>query len=195
MLSAHARQGFTLIELMVTLAVLATLTTLATPSFMRWLANAQTRAMADELQNGLKLAQAEALRLQRQTLFFRSAVVACDDRAQPDSAGTHWVIRTIPLLADEAARIVQCGALNGASTNVLVDGPVALCFNSIGRPVANPAPGVDGLQCVVPNNGRLQFDASNAKGDRALRVTVSVGGGIRMCDPSRERSVAPEGCE
>lgn len=54
--------GFTLIELMVTLAILAILLMLATPSFTEWRRDAQLRAIANNLVNSLSIARSEALK-------------------------------------------------------------------------------------------------------------------------------------
>ena len=64
------RHGFTLVELMVTISLLAILLALAAPSFSTWIRNAQVRTVSDSLQNGIRLAQAEAIRRHRQVVFF-----------------------------------------------------------------------------------------------------------------------------
>lgn len=54
--------GFTLIELMVTLAVLAVLLMFATPSFIEWRRNTQLTAATNEVVNALAVARSEALK-------------------------------------------------------------------------------------------------------------------------------------
>jgi type IV fimbrial biogenesis protein FimT len=55
-------RGFTLVELMVTLAVAAILTVVAVPATQRLLAARATASQADELAESLRLARSEALR-------------------------------------------------------------------------------------------------------------------------------------
>jgi type IV fimbrial biogenesis protein FimT len=57
-----ADRGFTLIELMVTLTVLAILLTLAVPSFATLISNNRMSAQANELMGSLNLARAESIR-------------------------------------------------------------------------------------------------------------------------------------
>lgn len=54
--------GFTLVELMVTLSVLVILTTIAVPSFQRAIANNRAAVGANELLAALQLARSEAVR-------------------------------------------------------------------------------------------------------------------------------------
>ena len=49
-------RGFSLVELMVTVAVLSLLMTLAVPSFNEWIQNGRIRTAAESIQNGLQVA-------------------------------------------------------------------------------------------------------------------------------------------
>lgn len=62
--SRHGRsqRGFTLVELMVTLAVAAILATLAVPAMQNFIAARTVQAQADELASALRLARSEALK-------------------------------------------------------------------------------------------------------------------------------------
>ena len=68
-LPVRARRGFTLIELMVTLAVLAVLVAMAFPSFSAFMEKARLRAAADALLGQLALARSEAVRSDRNVLL------------------------------------------------------------------------------------------------------------------------------
>jgi hypothetical protein len=50
---------------------------LAAPSFSQWTRNAQVRTVTDALQSGARLAQAEAVRRNRQVVFFLTNDAAC----------------------------------------------------------------------------------------------------------------------
>ncbi|MFZ2541189.1 MAG: GspH/FimT family pseudopilin, partial [Gallionella sp.] len=53
--------GFTLIELMITLVILAIAMALGIPSYRDWVQNTQIRNAAESVQNGLQRARAEAV--------------------------------------------------------------------------------------------------------------------------------------
>ena len=55
-------RGFTLIELVVVLAVLAILLAAGASNFSVWMTNSRIRATAESIQNGLQMARAEAVR-------------------------------------------------------------------------------------------------------------------------------------
>jgi len=59
---AATRAGFTLIEVLFTVAVLGLLVMMAMPTFGEWLQSQQLRAAAEASVNGLQLARAEAIR-------------------------------------------------------------------------------------------------------------------------------------
>ncbi len=201
---AHRPRGFTLVELMITIALLAVLMALAAPSFGSWIRNAQVRTTSETLANGLRMAQSEAVRRNRLVVFFLTnaqpglAATAADD-------GVNWVIRWIPLPGDTVTAaapanepFVQGGALGDIATGVGITGPAAVCFNGQGRRVAASAAatGVAGAVCTLNAGEPLAaYTMARTGGSRALRVTVSLGGQVRMCDPARVLSAeAPDGC-
>jgi type IV fimbrial biogenesis protein FimT len=175
------RRGFSLIELMVTISLLALLLGLAAPAFGTWTRNAQVRTVSDSLQNGLRFAQAEAVRRNRQVVFFRTNSRACTNTIASAATGAFWAIRTVPLMAGETAVAVQCGVINDVAPGVTVTGPRLLCFNSAGRQIANPDPGFGGPVCTVPASGINTYVLAGTGADRSLNVVVSLGGQVRMC--------------
>ena len=190
-----AERGFTLIEVMVTITLLGVLLGLAAPSFSLWTRNAQVRTVSDALQNGARLAQTEAVRRNRQVVFFLSNDTDCTGTTAPAANGSFWVIRSVPLTAGDPAETVRCGNLADSSLGVTLAGPTAICFNSMGRQVANASPGAGTASCALVASGLSSYDVAALGSDRPLRVLVTVGGQVRQCDPARTLSAtAPDGC-
>jgi type IV fimbrial biogenesis protein FimT len=189
-------RGITLVELMISIALVAILLKLAAPPMANWVANARVRTIADSLQNGVRLAQAEAVRRNRQVVFFLSNVSTCNTTDASADNGTRWQIRTVPLVAGDPVVAVQCGALADVGSNVTITGPRAICFNSAGRQVANAAPGPTGAACTLDAGGAAsQYNIAAANSDRPQRVLVALGGHTRMCDPAKTLGAGnPDGC-
>jgi len=189
----HRSAGFTLIELLITMSLLVVLLRLAAPSFATWIHNAQVRTVAESLDNALRQAQNESVRRSRQVVFSLT-----NDTPGIGSAaaanGNHWALHAVPL-PTEALQFISGGVL-GDADNVTITGPGALCFNSMGRQVANASPGVADAVCTISAADPLtSYDVAVSGADRPLRVTVSLGGQVRMCDPSHTLSSSyPEGC-
>ena len=135
-----AQRGATLIELIVTLTILGLLLAAAAPPMARWAANAKLRSVAEDLQSGLRLAQAEAVRSNRQAAFVLTNATP-DIGATPAANGSRWYARLLTLLADDSATDAYFlrGSSQAQQLGMSIEGPAALCFNSIGRPVANPS--------------------------------------------------------
>jgi len=184
-------RGFTLIEFTVTFVVLALLTVLTMPSIGAWIANARMRSVAESMQNGLRMAQVEAVRRNRQTVFALTNATP-GLTATPAANGSKWFVRALALPGEtaDATFYVQGGDFPGQ--NVSVSGPAILCFNSMGRLVANASTGL-GSNCGTPAD--VAYNITNTSADRRLQVQVSLAGRVRMCD--RDRSLAsgqPDGC-
>lgn len=195
MLKPSRQRGFTLVELMVSVALLALLLASAVPSFRGWISNAQVRTASDALQTGVRQAQSEALRRSQQVVLFRTADGSCSATASAATTGKFWVLRTVAAGTGQTAALIQCGTLIEAQSSVLVSGPAALCFSGAGRQTANGAPGLGGLACELDAGGFSVFDVTSTGADRPLRVRISLGGSVQMCDPAKTFSASvPDGC-
>ncbi len=190
-------RGLSLIELLITFSLMALLLTAAAPPLGAWLAGAKLRSAGEQLLNSLRLAQSEALRRNRQTvLVLTQAEPALG--ATPVANGSRWFVRALPALTGEtanASHYVQ-GVTLPSSSAVSLSGPAVLCFNSLGRPVANSATGL-GSNCSAPASATspTTYDLSTSHTTSTLRVQVFLGGQIRLCDPARSvSSSAPDGC-
>lgn len=187
-------RGFTLIELLVTLTLLGFLLALGLPAFTTMVRNTQIRTVADALQNGIRLARAEALRYNQSTVFILTTAAPALNVAAAAN-GNNWWVQTIPHASGEAASGVQGGALGDVASGVTITGPAAICFNSNGRPSSIAAPGPSGAACSMSSTTPVAtYDVAQSNADRALRVTVSIGGQVRLCDPKRAITSAPDGC-
>ncbi|MCK6408801.1 MAG: GspH/FimT family pseudopilin [Thauera sp.] len=162
--AARARfvqRAFSLVELMVTVAVLSLLMVLAVPSFTEWIQNSRIRTAAESLQNGLQLARGEAVK--------RNAGV---EFALVGTTGG-WVVR----LAVGGTVIQQRAGAEGAAGVVVTAAPAgatSVRFDGLGRTNETLA----SIAIDVPTS------ALSAARSRDLRITVSRDGAVRMCDPN-----------
>lgn len=196
--------GFTLLEMIVAITIFGILVAITVPAMRTWISNSKVRAVADTLQTGLRLAQAESLRRSRQVVFaLTNSTTPQNGTFTAVNNGTNWAIMVVPAMTDgseanPASMFVESGSLSISSGNIQVTGPAAICFNSIGRLVANPAPGVAGANCTVPAgnlNYTVQIAGANPAAFRALRVVLGLGGQVHMCDPTQTLSnTNPYGC-
>lgn len=185
--------GFTLLELIVAIAIFSILVTLAVPTMRVWISNVKVRSTADALQNGLRLAQSEALRRSRQVVFSLTNSTAPQTSLTAATNGSNWSVNLVPLMTDgsDAATFIQSGVLGAtSSSSVAVTGQAEICFNSTGRLVANAATGVAGGTCTLPTTTPPMFtyNVTLVGADHPLRVEVALGGQVHLCDPSQTLS-------
>lgn len=190
----HSPAGFTLIELMVTVVLMSILAMLAMPAFTTWINNNKVRTVSDSLQNGLRFAQSEALRRSRPMVFSLTNSAAPQTSLTAVDNGSGWSINVSKSSLDAKSAFVQSGVLSDVASGVQITGPAAVCFNAMGRVVANTDTGVNGASCDTGFTVQT-YDVSLSPGaDRPLRVLLTLGGQIRMCDPARKLSDSPDGC-
>jgi len=180
------RRGFSLIELLIGVAVLGILLALGASTFRFWIGNMRIRTTTESIQNGLQLARGEAVR--RNALIRFQLVDNLTAGCALSTTASNWVVsydnpagacnaafldETIPAAANPAPRILQVRTAAEGSRNVSVAADQStIIFNGLGR-VNNP------ITIQVPDPALVDCAAV-----RCLRVTVTVGGQIRMCDPA-----------
>ncbi len=189
--------GFTAIELMTAVSILAILLGIGIPSLVDWVRNNRVRVVANALQSGLRGAQSDALsRSEPVVLFLTNAKVESTTSAfSADANGKFWAAVTVPgLMAADTATLLNSGVLGDMADGVTITGPSAICFNSLGRLSANSAPGPAGASCSLPATTASVFDIDMPNAKRHLRVMVSIGGQVRMCDRDKDIAQYPDGC-
>jgi type IV fimbrial biogenesis protein FimT len=176
MRSPSSQHGITIIELMVAITVLALLIGFGVPSYSTWMANSQIRNAAESLQNGLRLAQAEAARRNTQVDLVLTDDAPTSATVTALATGRSWVVR-VPGTTPELIQGKPAGE-GGQSVQVASDA-ATISFSGLGR--------------LIPGSAAVTIDLTNAAGNRPLRVTASLGGRVRMCDPAFA-STDPRGC-
>ena len=158
---ARLQRGFTLVEIMISILVLALLIMVGIPSFTTFIQNSKIRAAADGMLNGLQTARNEAIR--------RNACVQLKI-----VNGTGWMISTC---ADEDVALQSRSEKEGGTENIVATptGGDTVSFNGLGR-VVNPNPS----DLTAP---MTQMDFDTSVPGRRLRIVIPPGGSLKMCDP------------
>lgn len=163
MLIRHRKPGgFTLIELMVAVAVMGIMLMLAVPAMGTWLGNAAIRTNAEAISNAVQFARTEAIR--------RNASV----RITIDAAGTSW---NITMVSDGTVVQERSADANASKVAVTFE-PAAsrtITFSGLGS-ITDAAP----ITAV-----KVDSTTISAAQSREMCVMIAVSGVARMCDPQR----------
>jgi type IV fimbrial biogenesis protein FimT len=186
-------RGFTLVELLVVVAVIGLVMMLGLPNISTWLQNTQIRNAAEATVSGLQIARGEALRRNRQVRF--NLVDTLDAACNLSANGKSWVVS----LADPTGKcnvdasdtvdplIVQKRSGDDGSPNVTINSSSdTVIFGGLGAALA-------AVQITVANpaGGACQTAAGPM---RCLQINVSASGSVRMCDPAVSDAADPRKC-
>ncbi len=186
----HGQKGFTLVELMIAVAIVGILLTQAVPSFSAWIQNAQIRNSAEAILNGLQLARAQAVQRNASVELALIAAgtdpVAANVGAAASVSGSNWIVRNYQATgAYVAADFIQGrSGQEGSKSATVAAGQGSFVFTSLGRLLNPPAANVN-----------IDVDSGNTyTNKRTMRVIVSPGGQILMCDPNKVDPGNPQFC-
>lgn len=163
----RSARGLTLIELMITIAVLAVGLSLAAPSFTMQVSNYRVRAAAESMLNGLNYARTEAVRRNRPVSFTLSA------------SGSGWSVDQV-----NPAETLQTRA-DGETAGLTV------VSTSTSRAVTFTSTGLVDTSGIRLTQVNLSAPASSSN---TRRIDIFGGGLIRMCDPGVATVGDPRRC-
>lgn len=168
--------GFSLVELMVTIAVLGIILGIAAPSFQDWITKLQIRNAAEAVLHGLQLARTEAIK--------RNGSVT-----MTLTGGTGWSI------IDSGGATIQARPNGEGSKSAFITVtspssalPFSVTFSGLGR-VTAPATGV--TLSIVGTSGS---DCTATGPTGCLVIQTSIGGQVHMCNPSPTMYSTPQAC-
>ena len=176
-------RGFTLIEMLIAVAIFAFLIMLAGPMYAKFMGNSQIRNAGDGMLNGVQQAQSIAV---RGNTLARLVV-------DPTVGTGGWrILETIEGLEPSPPNPIQVYSATDGSPHASVvptpAGATQITFDGFGRIVSN----LD----ATPTISCINVDHSTMTGLRSLRVVISntgIGVGTKLCDPAAV-STEPQAC-
>ncbi|WP_026287658.1 GspH/FimT family pseudopilin [Thioalkalivibrio sp. ALJ24] len=156
--------GFTLVELMVTIAVLAIVLTLAVPGFQALVQNNRATTLANELTTAINLARSEAVRR-------GEVVTVCADSSDNWEEG--WRVELgsgCNATGDDVLRIWDAPH---ATSVIDASGIESVPFDALGSRYEEPG-------SSASSEVEFEVHAENCSGERARTLKVSRGGRVSV---------------
>ncbi len=163
-------RGFSLVELMISVVILAIAMAAAMPSFSQWIQNTHIRSATESLLNGIQRARAEAV-TRNVTVTF---TVSGDSFWTVTDTALNQVIESRPLSEIPASITRTYSPVPDPPATA----PTTLTFNNLGIRDPN-TDSSEPIAAIDVDSSALAEDDS-----RNLRIIIGAGGIARMCDPN-----------
>ena len=192
MLAGHSdHRGFTLIEAMVVIAVLALLVVIAAPSFSAYSENSKVRGVAESFTASVQKARLEAIRTNQDVQLILTdvdPVAANVATTSTNATAGNWMVRRMSNASPPVPTFIEGRNLREGSSRNDGTSSVTVSASSNSTPLASitfSSAGSTSLGATwTVNFGSSTAACAPAGSVRCLRVVVSVSGQIRTCDPA-----------
>ncbi len=171
-------RGFSLIELMIAVSILAILSAIALPSFLELIAGARLRSTAETFNLGLQLARSEAIKRNAQVFF--------------SFADTGWTVGCENVTTDCPAVIQSKPAGEGSLNITLTANPADATkstFTGMGRLHVDSAGDLNNPDDTPEFD---QIDFTSADVERQFSLIIRPTGQVKLCDSQAEAGSARE---
>lgn len=172
----HGQRGFTLLELLVAIAVLAILLSAAVPSFMTTIRNNRLATDANALLTVLTLARSEAIKRNGPVVVCRST-----DGAACAAGGSGWQAGALIYADENANATLDAG-------EVVIRAEVPLVTVSTIASTNNYVNRVSFLNNGAVSSAGTFTISADASTTAVRKVVVGMTGRPRICDPSKDSS-------
>jgi prepilin-type N-terminal cleavage/methylation domain-containing protein len=177
--SRQCDQGFTLIEILVTITIAGVMAAIAAPSLMTWVNNKKINDISTKIEGALKEAQSSAGRrnITCNVLITTTAVSSTDARCLP--AGTRNIQDKAPDIgiSNSNLQIAGTGGTSGTTVTYLSLGTANITPKTATFVIYRTNETTDGIKkCIVVSKGIGTIKTGNYTGTLPLTDTTSLTG-------------------
>jgi type IV fimbrial biogenesis protein FimT len=189
--------GFTLVEMLVVLAIMAILLGLGMPSYRTYMANQKVLSTVEVFMAGLQMARAEAVKLNRRVEFLMTddaPTPASVDTATASTTGRNWIVRALVTggntFVEGKSGAEGSGAATSAGSPIAVTGSLAsITFDGFGTPVGLTTTATFDFSntagtCAPAATSNCTVAGTGTGTIRCMQLRISRGGQSRTCDPA-----------
>lgn len=186
------QRGITMVEIMVSIAILAIVIAMAAPNMAQWVQNTQIKSSAQNVLTGLQLARGEAVRRNAKVTFTLTGAGGAN------GGQTDWTVGCVTVTATCEAQIQSGSGADGGANARLGVSTAPLTATNYATPIAagsgmggNPSVTFTAFGQADPaqtNITRIDVTIPTYANARRLVIRIPAGGSATLCDPAATNS-------